>query len=194
MYFPLFILASAGFGSSSGIAHLLPIFTAPGMRSSLHNTCMRRDEIPHLSRSAGQKDTSWLQPSRSVPLGLSPDHSYNKSLYIIIRLANKINRFPEKFRKNFQFRNQGFGTFPKFQNERIGCKAETLIFPVCTDTGCACYSLKSYTTYLQCALVSRKTESAFLLKSSHIGGQTLKNVRCMVKGKTKNLWGFPPMG
>ena len=32
---------------------------------------------------------------------------------MIVRLANKINRFPAKFRKNFQFRNQGFGTFPK---------------------------------------------------------------------------------
>ncbi len=33
---------------------------------------------------------------------------------------------------------------PQQQNERFGRKAEPLIFPVCTDTGCACYSLKSH--------------------------------------------------
>lgn len=39
---------------------------------------------------------------------------------------------------------KGVWGFPKNQNGRIGCKAETLIFSVCTDTGCACYSLKSH--------------------------------------------------
>jgi len=43
-----------------------------------------------------------------------------------------------------EFPNSRVWGFPKNQNGRIGCKAETLIFPVCTDTGCACYSPKSH--------------------------------------------------
>ena len=39
---------------------------------------------------------------------------------------------------------KGVWGFPKNQNGRIGCKAETLIFSVCTDTGCACCSPKSH--------------------------------------------------
>lgn len=70
MYFPLLILASAGFGSSSGIAHLLPIFTAPGMRSSLHNICMRRDEIPHLSAVCGTERYFMVAAFPVCPLGL----------------------------------------------------------------------------------------------------------------------------
>ena len=41
-------------------------------------------------------------------------------------------------------KGKGVWGFPKNQNGRIGCKAEPLIFPVCTDTGCACYSPKSH--------------------------------------------------
>ena len=70
MYFPILILASAGFGSSSGIAHLLPIFTAPGMRSSLHNICMRRDEIPHLSAVCGTERYFMVAALLVCPLGL----------------------------------------------------------------------------------------------------------------------------
>jgi len=33
---------------------------------------------------------------------------------------------------------------PQQQKEQFGRKAEPLLFPVCTDTGCACYSLKSH--------------------------------------------------
>ena len=133
--------------------------------------------------------------SRSILSACSPARSYIKSFYIIIRLANKINRFPAKFRKNFQFRNQGFGTFPKFQNERIGCKAETLIFPVCTDTGCACYSLKSYTRISNALSFPEKPRARFLLKSSRTGGQTLK--KCPLYGERKNKKSVgitPPMG
>ena len=70
MYFPLLILASAGFGSSSGIAHLLPIFTAPGMRSSLHSICMRRDEIPPLSAVCGTERYFMVAALPVCPLGL----------------------------------------------------------------------------------------------------------------------------
>ena len=38
---------------------------------------------------------------------------------------------------------KGLG-LPQQQNEQFGRRAEPLIFPVCTDTGCACYSLKSH--------------------------------------------------
>ena len=48
-YFPLFILASAGFGSSSGMPHTVPIRMAPGTRPSAHKICMRRVEMPHRS-------------------------------------------------------------------------------------------------------------------------------------------------
>ena len=48
-YFPLFILASAGFGSSSGMPHTVPMRMAPGTRPSAHKICMRRVEIPHRS-------------------------------------------------------------------------------------------------------------------------------------------------
>lgn len=37
-YFPLLILASAGFSASFGIPHVLPIVIVPGIRFSLHNT------------------------------------------------------------------------------------------------------------------------------------------------------------
>ena len=49
IYFPLLILASAGFGSSSGMPHTVPIRMAPGTRPSAHKICMRRVEMPHRS-------------------------------------------------------------------------------------------------------------------------------------------------
>ena len=49
IYFPFFILASAGFVSSSGIAQECPIRTAPATRPSRHRIWMRRGEIPQRS-------------------------------------------------------------------------------------------------------------------------------------------------
>ena len=103
IYFPFLILASAGFGSSSGIAHLLPIFTAPGMRSSLHKICMRRAEIPHLSAVCGTERYFITQSSKSDRLTRTSIRKYNNSVYIIIRLANKIKKFSAKFTKYFQY-------------------------------------------------------------------------------------------
>ena len=56
---------------------------------------------------------------------------------------------------------KGVWGFPKNQNGRIGCKAETLIFPVCTDTGCACYSLKSHIRRYNALPLSQKQERIF---------------------------------
>ena len=112
IYFPLLILASAGFGSSSGIAHLLPIFTAPGMRSSLHKICMRRAEIPHLSAVCGTERYFITQSSKSDRLTRTSIRKYNNSAYIIIRLANKIKRFSAKFIKYFQNRITGGWVLP----------------------------------------------------------------------------------
>lgn len=50
--------------------YLLPIFTAPGMRSSLHNICMRRDEIPHLSAVCGTERYFMVAALPVCPLGL----------------------------------------------------------------------------------------------------------------------------
>ena len=49
IYFPLLILASAGFSASSGIPQVRPIIIMPGIRPSLQRIWMRRVEIPHFS-------------------------------------------------------------------------------------------------------------------------------------------------
>jgi hypothetical protein len=59
---------------------------------------------------------------------------------------------------------KGMWGFPKNQNGRIGCKAETLIFSVCTDTGCACYSLKSQYPQIVVPLLFRKRGHFFILR------------------------------
>ena len=61
---------------------------------------------------------------------------------------------------------KGVWGFPKNQNGRIGYKAETLIFSVCTDTGCACYSLKSHIRRYNALPLSQKQGRIFL-KISH---------------------------
>lgn len=78
IYFPLLIRASAGFDSSSGIAQRLPIFTAPGMRSSLHNICMRRGEMPQRSAVCGTERYFIVAALRSVCASASPRCSYKK--------------------------------------------------------------------------------------------------------------------
>lgn len=81
---PDLILASAGFGSSSGIAQAKPIRVAPGMRPSLHRICMRRVEIPHLlAVCVTDKYFIAWPPACSVCI-------YNNSFYIIIASTNKI--------------------------------------------------------------------------------------------------------
>jgi len=67
----------------------------------------------------------------------------NHSIIIIVK-ANKSNGFLKSSGSIFNSDMKGVWGFPKNQNGRIGCKAEPLIFSVCTDTGCACYSLKSH--------------------------------------------------
>ena len=47
------------------------------------------------------------------------------------------------------------------QNEQFGRKAEPLIFPVCTDTGCACYSLKSHIRRYNALPLSQKQGRLF---------------------------------
>ena len=63
-----------------------------------------------------------------------------------------------------EFPNSRVWGFPKNQNGRIGCKAEPLIFPVCTDTGCACYSLKSHIRRYNALPLSQKQGRIFFEK------------------------------
>lgn len=52
MYRPLFIRASHGFSALSGIAHACPKRVAPGIRPSLHKTCILLMVIPHFSEAS----------------------------------------------------------------------------------------------------------------------------------------------
>ena len=52
IYFPLRILASAGFSASAGIIQRLPARCAPVMRPSLQRTFTRRWEMPHFSAAS----------------------------------------------------------------------------------------------------------------------------------------------
>ena len=74
-------------------------------------------------------------------------------------MANK--SFPKKSRKYFQFRHERGVGIPQQQNEQFGRKAEPLIFPVCTDTGCACYSLKSHIRRYNALPLSQKQGRIF---------------------------------
>lgn len=49
MYFPLFTLASFGFGASAGMIHWCPTRCAPSMRPSVHKVCTRLAQMPHFS-------------------------------------------------------------------------------------------------------------------------------------------------
>ena len=49
MYFPLFTLASFGFGASAGMIHWCPTRCAPSMRPSVHKVCTRLEQMPHFS-------------------------------------------------------------------------------------------------------------------------------------------------
>ena len=69
-------------------------------------------------------------------------------------------QLPAKFKKNFQI--QGLGTIPKYKISASPGKAETLIFPVCTGTGFACYSLKSHIQSLLALLFLKKAGAHFL--------------------------------
>ena len=60
-----------------------------------------------------------------------------------------------------EFPNSRVWGFPKNQNGRIGCRAEPLIFPVCTGTGCACYSLKSHIRRYNALPLSQKQGRIF---------------------------------
>ena len=113
-------------------------------------------------------------PPGIILLACSPNDGYKESLYIILRLANKIKRFSAKFIKYFQNRITGVWVLPTRQNERDGSYAETLIFAVCTDTGCACYSLKSHIRRYAALSFLKKPRAHFLLKLSCIAGQTPK--------------------
>lgn len=55
---------------------------------------------------------------------------------------------------------KGLG-LPQQQNEQFGRRAEPLIFPVCTDTGCACYSFKSHIRRYTALPLSQKQERIF---------------------------------
>jgi len=72
---------------------------------------------------------------------------------------------------------------PQQQNEQFGRKAEPLIFPVCTDTGCACYSLKSHIRRYNALPLSQKQGRIFFENfSAAILNKRQKGVRCKVKG------------
>ena len=66
---------------------------------------------------------------------------------------------------------------PQQGNEQFGLKAEPLIFPVCTDTGCACYSLKSH---IRRSDVPAFSEAGTLFYSPVLKKRQ-KNVRCIVE-------------
>ena len=55
---------------------------------------------------------------------------------------------------------KGLG-LPQQQNEQFGRRAEPLIFSVCTDTGCACYSFKSHIRRYTALPLSQKQECIF---------------------------------
>ena len=70
-------------------------------------------------------------------------HVLKKTIIIIIENANKNNDFWQSSGE-ISIRKSRAWDYPKIRNERFGRKADTLILTVCTDTGCACYSLKFY--------------------------------------------------
>ena len=135
---------------------------------------------PTSRRSAGQKDTSWLQPSRSVLSACSPDRSYNKSLYMIVRLANKIKGIPEKFKKYFQIAQIGVWALPTRKMSVRAVSPKRPFLPMCTDTGCACYSLKSHIRRYT-ALSSLKSRGRIFYRNFRVSvDKRRKNVRWKV--------------
>ena len=63
---------------------------------------------------------------------------------MIVRLANKIKGFPEKFKKYFQIAQIGVWALPARKMSVRAVSPKRPFLPMCTDTGCACYSLKSH--------------------------------------------------
>ena len=139
----------------------------------------------------------WDHYTRSVLSACSPDRSYNKSLYDIVRLANKINSFPEKFRKNFQFRNQGFGTFPK-EKMSVSAARQKRSFFRCVRTPDVLAILHNFISADTTRSRFRKSRGAYFLRGCQVFEKKSplkskkkffalppirrKSVRCKVKG------------
>ena len=123
--------------------------------------------IPHLSAVCGTERYFITHPPGIVRLACPPNDGHKKSLYIILRLANKIKRFSAKYIEYFQNRITGVWVLPTRQNKRTGTKSETPIFAVCGNTGCACYSSKISYPQIPAAPEHRRSGAFLFLKTKN---------------------------
>ena len=91
---------------------------------------------------------------------------------------------------NFSCELAGVWVLPTRTNEQTGRQAGTLISPLCTDSGCACCSLKSHIRRTWCFRFFQSREHfifTFFRQTPVFLGE---NVRCKVK---RFFWGYPPI-
>ena len=99
---------------------------------------------------------------------------------MIVRLANKIKRFPEKFKKYFQAAKIGVWALPTRKMSVRAVSPKRPFLPMCTDSGCACYFLKSHIRRYT-ALLSLKKPRAHFYKNFRVSvDKRRKNVRWKV--------------
>ena len=77
----------------------------------------------------------------------------------------------------------GVWVLPTRTNEQTGRQAGTLLSPLCTDSGCACCTLKSHIRRTRCFRFFQSREHFYFYFFRRTPVFLGENVRCKVKGK-----------
>ena len=118
MYFPLFTLASFGFGASAGMIHWCPTRCAPSMRPSVHKVCTRLAQMPHFS------EICLIDTYSTVTLNIVHSQMvavYNKPFLFYSNKRTKSMQRSYKSRNGFCISNTPFRplTISKLKRNRI---------------------------------------------------------------------------
>ena len=82
---------------------------------------------------------------------------------------------------NFLHESSGIWVLPTRTNEQTGRQAGTLISPLCTDSGCACCSLKSHIRRSRCFRFFQGREHFYFQFFKQTPVFLGENVRCKVR-------------